>query len=100
MIGTSEYIRAYTELNCLMNYLPKKYKDKIPKNFVEMIQEKSDNQYNIKIVPSKKLNEQNLSRKTRVLLAILKYNYWCESDSDREELRNIFNENEKNIKKN
>lgn len=78
-----------------MNYLPKKYKDKIPKNFVEMIQEKSDNQYNIKIVPSKKLNEQNLSRKTRVLLAILKYNYWCESDSDREELRNIFNENEK-----
>lgn len=90
-----EYVRAYTELNCLLEYLPKNYYSKIPPKFIELIKSKSHDKYKIVVNPEKNLNEHNISRKTRVLLAILKYNYWCESDSDREELRNIFNENEK-----
>lgn len=99
MTGTNEYIRAFTELNCLLKYIPRKYLKKTPKKFIKLIKEKSDEQYNIKINTKKKLKDYNLSRRTEILLAILKYNYWCENEEEKDKLEQIFKNNELEYKK-
>lgn len=91
-----EYVRAYTELNCLLEYLPKNYYSKIPPKFIELIKLKSNDKYKIVVNPEKNLNEHNISRKTKVLLAILKYNYWCTDNAECEKLKKIFSQNEIN----
>ena len=50
MIGNNiNYIKAYTEVNCLLEYLPQSYIDKLPKKLIELIQNQSNEQYNINI---------------------------------------------------
>ena len=55
----SDYIRAYTEVNCLLKYLPQSYIDKIPNKLKELIETQSDEEYNINIDSNKSLLEQN-----------------------------------------
>ena len=75
MIGNNvSYIKAYTEVNCLLEYLPQSYIDKLPKKLVELIQKQSNEQYNINIDTNKSLLEQNFSKKTKDLIAVIKYN--------------------------
>ena len=77
MIGNNvSYIKAYTEVNCLLEYLPQSYIDKIPKKLIELIQNQSNEQYNINIDTNKSLLEQEFSQKTKDLIAVIKYNYW------------------------
>ena len=50
MIGTNvNYIKAYTEVNCLLEYLPQSYIDKLPRKLIELIQKQSNEQYNIEL---------------------------------------------------
>jgi hypothetical protein len=95
MIGCNNinYIKAYTEVNCLLEYLPQPYIDKLPKKLIELIQNQSDKQYNINIDTNKSLLEQNFSKKTKDFIAVIKYNYWS-TDEERQQLKNIFYENE------
>ncbi len=96
MSGNIEYIRAYTELNCLLKYFPKEYREKLPNKLLAMIQEKSDKKYNIAVNVKNSLENQNISKKTKDILVVLKYKYWS-SDSEKEYLRRKFYENEKNF---
>ena len=41
------------------------------------------------------LEEQQISEKTTALLAMLMLNYWCESPEQKQELTDMFNENER-----
>lgn len=92
------YIKAYTEVNCLLEYLPQSYIDKLPKKLIELIKEQSDKQYNINIDTNKSLLEQNFSKKTKDLIAVIKYNYWS-TDEEKQRLKNIFYENENKYQK-
>ena len=90
------YIKAYTEVNCLLEYLPQSYIDKLPKKLIELIKEQSDKQYNINIDTNKSLLEQNFSKKTKDLIAVIKYNYWS-TDEEKQRLKNIFRKNKGSI---
>ena len=69
MIGNNiNYIKAYTEVNCLLEYLPQSYIDKLPKKLIELIQNQSNKQYNINIDTNKSLLEQNFSKKAKDLI--------------------------------
>lgn len=39
--------------------------------------------------------EQNLKEETLSIIALLNLQYWCEAESEKERLRNIYNENER-----
>ena len=41
------------------------------------------------------LEEQEISEKTTAILAMLMLNYWCESPEQKQELTDMFNENER-----
>ena len=95
MIGNkAEYTQAYTQIECLLKYMPKEYVEKLPKKLINLIHSQSNEMYNIPIDINKKLTEQNFSKKTKDIIAVLKYNYWSTED-EKVALRNIFNENEK-----
>ena len=95
MIGNNiHYIKAYTEVNCLLEYLPQSYIDRLPKKLIELIKRQSNEQYKINIDINKSLLEQNFSKKTKDLIAVIKYNYWS-TDEERQQLKNKFYENEK-----
>lgn len=93
MIDNPSYTKAYTEVNCLLQYLPQSYLDKLPKKLMELIRDQSDAQYNIYIDTNKSLLEQNFSDKAIALIAVLKYNYWS-TDEEKQQLEKIFYENE------
>lgn len=99
MIGNNvSYIKAYTEVNCLLEYLPQSYINKLPKKLIELIKKQSDKQYYISIDTNKSLLEQNFSQKTKDLIAVIKYNYWS-TDEERQQLKKIFYENENKYQK-
>ena len=99
MIGKYiNYIKAYTEVNCLLEYLPQSYIDKLPKKLIELIQNQSNEQYNINIDTNKSLLEQNFSKKAKDLIAVIKYNYWS-TNEEKQQLQQIFYDNENKYQK-
>jgi len=95
MIGNNiEYIQAYTEMKCLLKYFPIDYIKKIPTKLLEFIYKNSDEKYNIEVDLKKDLKNQNISKKTKVMLAVLTYNYWS-NESEKQKIIEQLNENEK-----
>lgn len=93
MTNNINYIKAYTEVNCLLEYLPQSYIKKLPKKLIDLIKKQSNEKFNIYIDTNKSLLDQNFSNKTKDLIAVIKYNYWS-TDEERKQLKNIFYENE------
>lgn len=95
---TANYIQAYTEVNCLLEYLPQSYIDKLPKKLIELIQKQSNDKYKINIDTSKSLLEQDFSKETKDLIAVIKYNYWS-TEEEKQQLKKIFYDNENKYQK-
>ena len=87
-----ETVQVYTEVNCLLKYFPEEYLKKIPKKLLNIIENKSDEKYNIVIDTKKRLKDQNITQKTRNMLVVLKYNYWS-NESEKEHYKKCFYEN-------
>ena len=98
MDNNINYIKAYTEVKCLLEYLPKSYIDRLPKKLIELIERQSNDQYKINIDINKSLLEQNFSKKTKDLIAVIKYNYWS-TEEEKRKLKEIFYENENKYQK-
>lgn len=92
------YVKAYTEVNCFLKYLPQSYIDKLPKKLIKLIESKYDEQYKIDIDNKKSLLKQNYSKKTKDLLAVIKYKYWS-TNEEKKQLTSLLYENEKKYQK-
>ena len=73
--------------------------NKIPKGFIEIINKNRNPQYKVNIDYSKSINEQELQRGTRVVLALIYRDYLCSEEErkaliqkDKDELKKIENE--------
>ena len=96
MIGNNiEYIQANTEIKCLLKYFPINYIKKLPTKLLKMIYRNSDEKYNIDVDLKKDLKNQNISKKTKDMLAVLTYNYWS-SETEKKDIIERLNENENN----
>ena len=96
MIGNNiEYIQANTEIKCLLKYFPINYIKKLPTKLLKMIYRNSDEKYNIDVDLKKDLKNQNISKKTKDMLAVLAYNYWS-SETEKKDIIERLNENENN----
>lgn len=86
--------QAYTEIYWILKYMDQYYVNKIPTEFIQHIYLQKDDEYIPDIDMSIPLEKQKLLEETVNMLAIFKYNYWCENDEQKQELLDILNENE------
>lgn len=95
MNGTKEEtIQTYTEIGCLLKYFPNSFIEQLPNKLLEIISLMVDRKYLIDVDTDKSINEQNISDKTKKILAVLTYNYWS-SETEKRDIIEHLNENEK-----
>ena len=86
---------AYAEVDEILNLLEDDYIDKVPEKVRDFFKEERDKKYLPKIEVDIPLSVQNLKRETMVLLAVLKLNYWCKDEKEKQAFLNELDENER-----
>ena len=86
--------RAYSELYAILQMLGKEYIDKIPEKIYKTIEKRKDDTYNPIFKGMEEVLEGRVKRKTVSMLALLDYNYFSTSETDRMYMRYILEENE------
>lgn len=86
--------RAYSELYAILQMLGKEYIDKIPEKIYKTIEKRKDDTYNPIFKGMEEVLEGRVKRKTVSILALLDYNYFSKSETDRMYMRYILEENE------
>lgn len=78
MIKVENYSNAYKEVYEILKYVPKEDLKRVPKKFMEMLEEKMNKDYKFSIDTSKDfIEEQELMLETRTILAYIFLNYWA-----------------------
>ena len=78
---------AYSEVYEILKFIEDEYVNRIPKRIMDFFEEERDKEHKPIINVNIPLDEQNLKRETMVLLAILNYNYWCDSEEEKKEIQ-------------
>lgn len=86
---------AYAEILEILDYMEEEYVNKIPQKLMNVIKENASDTYERHLDANVPLEEQEISEKTTAILAMLMLNYWCESPEQKQELTDMFNENER-----
>ena len=94
MNTTNIDIQAFSEVKCILDFLPIHYTEKLQKKLLNIINSLYDEKFKIKINPNIELKKQNFTEDTKNIIAVLKYNYWCKNDEEKENLARMFKENE------
>lgn len=87
-------IKTYSEINCLLDYFPESYIEKLPCELLKLIRNNCSSKYFIKIDPTESIDKQNISNETKNMLVVLKYNYWS-SEDEQNQIKEKLQENEK-----
>lgn len=86
--------RIYSEVYQVLMLLGNEYTDKLPSKLLTTIEEKRDINYNPIFKDNIALNQQNIKKEALSIIALMQLNYWCESDAEKEELKETFRKNE------
>ena len=78
---------AYSEVFEILKLVDDEYVKRIPTKIIEFLEEERDKDYKPTIDIDITLDEKNLKRKTMVLLSIINYNYWCDSEEEKKEIQ-------------
>lgn len=84
----------YSEVYQVLNLLGNEYVDKLPKSLFNMLEEKRNINYETKYTKDLPLNKQNIKKETLSIIALLHLNYWCENLNEKNELNQMFKNNE------
>ena len=93
-IITIEDIRAYSEVDYIINHMNRKYVDMVPKKLLKFFSEMKDPTYEVKVNPYIPLDKQNLSHYSLELLALMHLKYWCQDETRKKELYGIMLSND------
>lgn len=80
-----EYAIAYSEVLEILKYIPTEDYNKIPKSKIELFENNADKEYKFKYNPNITLNEQNVSKRAKAIIAILFRDYWA-TETQREKI--------------
>ena len=72
-----EYANAYSEVLEILKYISKEDYEKIPNSKIELFETNYNKDYIFKYNPNKTLNEQNVSKTAKAIIAILFRDYWA-----------------------
>lgn len=85
---------AYTEVNEILNILGYKYQKQIPKQVLMLFKDNINPNYKTNISKQKSINEMNISRTALIIISILNFKYWEKDKNRKNELENIYQNNE------
>lgn len=80
-----EYANAYSEVLEILKYMSKENYNKIPKSMIEVFNKNNNKNYKFKYDINKTLDEQNVSKKAKTIIAILFRDYWA-TEKQREKI--------------
>ena len=72
-----KYANAYSEVLEILKYIPVEDYNKIPKTKIKLFKTNANNDYSFNYNPGKTLEEQEVSRITKGIIAILFRDYWA-----------------------
>ncbi len=84
----------YSEVYSILNLLGEEYIKKMPAYLFEMIKEEKSPDYNPKYNLKIDLKQQNIKKESLSIIALIHLNYWCNSDEEKNKLKEIFKTNE------
>ncbi len=86
---------AYAELDEFIELLDEEDRNKIPIKLREFFKNEKDKEYFKNISTEIPIEEQNLKEETLALIALLYVKYICEDEEEKQQLKQIYEENEK-----
>lgn len=87
--------RAYSEVDEFLGFLTEDKRNKIPEEISELFKEEKDKEYLKNITADVDIEKQELMEETLAIIAMLNLKYWCEDKNERERLKQIYRNNEK-----
>ena len=84
----------YSEVYGILNLLGDDYKKRLPKNLLNLIENKRNLSYEPKYNSEISLLEQKIKRESLSIIALFHLNYWCNSEEEKNELKELFKTNE------
>ena len=81
-----EYANAYSEVLEILRYVSKEDYNKIPEEKIALFETNSNKEYKFNYDINKTLDEQNVSKKAKTIIAILFRDYWA-TDAQREKIK-------------
>lgn len=72
-----EYADAYSEVLEILKYVSQEDYNKIPKNKIQLFEKNANENYTVVYNPTKTLDEQNISKVAKGIIAILFRDYWA-----------------------
>lgn len=85
---------AYSEVYTILSLMNQKYVDMIPDKIKLVIEREMDINYKPKINPDIPLINQKLNKRTYTILAMLNFNYWCETQEQKKRLIKQYKKND------
>lgn len=91
---SQEQSYAYAELLEILSFTDASLVSKIPYKLMHIFQKYASTSYEKHLNMNLPLEDQDISKKTTVLVTLLALNYWCDSE-EKNEIKTLLTENEK-----
>lgn len=85
---------AYAEVRTILDILGKEYQEKIP-NKVKKLFYNSNIKTNLSIYNTNNIENIQISRTALIIISILNLKYWEQNESNKQRLKEVYNNNEK-----
>ena len=90
----SDTKEVYSEICEFLDLLSDNYKNKIPNEMLRLFEENKSKDYIQHINPNIPIEEQKLKDETLTLISILYLKYWCKDEKEKENLKQVYINNE------
>lgn len=97
VVITLDDIRAYAEVDYIINHMNEKYREKVPEKMLNFFRDYKDPNFEVKVDPYVPLQKQGLKRYTLEILALFHLKYWCEDEERKKELYGLMLENQERL---
>lgn len=86
--------RMYSQVYGILEMLGEEYIKKIPSKLYNLIKEERLEEYSPKYSIDDDIQKQDISTEAMAIIALMHLNYWCKSQKEKDELRELFKKNE------
>lgn len=97
VVITLDDIRAYAEVDYIINHMNEKYREKVPQKMLNFFRDYKDPNYVVKVNPYVPLQNQGLQRYTLEIIALFHLKYWCEDEKRKQELYDLMVRNQEKL---
>lgn len=85
----------FSQVDAFLEMIDEKYRNKVPQKLRDLYKEYKKPGYNPVYSKEIPIEDQDIKKESIDMIGLLHLNYWCETEEQKQELRNIFYENEK-----